>query len=197
MRLVLLSAVASFLQVSNAVQAAPQAAPSTQAAGQQRDVEFSAMDATGQSASASGTVRVHASREVVWALITSCPEAMGMFPGLTTCNVLETAPDQSWQRIRHVMQYSWYFPSLTYELRASYQKPTHVDIERIAGDLRVLRGSWDLQSDGEYTVAHYQVDLTPGFWVPRWAVHAALKRDLPKMLRSLRARAEAVQLSER
>lgn len=183
MRLLVLSAVVLVMQFSDA-------APSAQ----QDEVAASALDASGQSASASGTVRVHASREVVWALITSCPEAMGMFPGLTTCSVLETAPDQSWQRIRHVMQYSWLFPSLTYEIRASYQKPVRVDIERTAGDLRELRGSWDLQSDGDYTVAHYQVDLTPGFWVPRWVVHAALKRDLPRMLRSLRARAEALQL---
>lgn len=193
MRLVVLSTVGLLLQVSSAAQASTQAAPSAQ----QGDVAVSAMDASGQSASASGTVRVHASREVVWALITSCPEAMGMFPGLTACNVLETAPDQSWQRIRHVMQYSWLFPSLTYEIRASYQKPLHIDIERTAGDLRVLRGSWDLQSDGDYTVAHYQVDLTPGFWVPHWVMQAALKRDLPKMLRSLRARAEASQLLAR
>ncbi len=194
MRLLVLSVLGLLLQGSIAAQDTLQGAPSAPQAAQQGDIDVSALGEAGQSASASGTVRVHAGREVVWALITSCPEAMGMFPGLTTCNVLETAPDQSWQRIRHVMEYSWLFPSLTYEIRASYRKPVHVDIERISGDLRVLRGSWDLQSDGDYTVAHYQVDLTPGFWVPRWVVHAALKRDLPKMLRSLRARAEAVQL---
>jgi hypothetical protein len=68
-----------------------------------------------------------------------------------------------------------------------------VSIERISGDLRVLRGSWALQSDGEETVAHYAVDLAPGFWVPRWIVRAALRRDLPKMLRALRARAEFLE----
>jgi hypothetical protein len=57
----------------------------------------------------------------------------------------------------------------------------------------VLKGSWYLQSDGDYTIAHYAVDLAPGFWVPRWIVRAALRRDLPKMLRALRARAEWVQ----
>jgi len=58
----------------------------------------------------------------------------------------------------------------------------------------VLKGSWYLQSDGDYTIAHYAVDLAPGFWVPHWIVRAALRRDLPKMLRALRARAEWVQL---
>jgi hypothetical protein len=164
---------------------------------QSGDMDFSvALDSSEQSGSATATVRIHASPEVVWNLITSCPEAMGLIPGLMACNVLETAPDQSWQRIRHVMNYSWYVPIVTYEIRATYQKPTHVAFERISGDLRVLRGSWDLQGDGEFTLAHYTVDLAPGFWVPRWVVHAALRRDLPKLLRALRSRAEAVQAGQ-
>jgi hypothetical protein len=154
------------------------------------------LDSGEQSGSAKATVRMHARREVVWALITSCPEAMNLIPGLIACNVLETAADQSWQRIRHVMNYSWYVPTVTYEFRATYQKPVHVAIERVSGDLRILNGSWDLQSDGDFTVAHYTVELAPGFWVPQWVVHAALRRDLPTMLRLLRSRAEAVQAGQ-
>jgi hypothetical protein len=165
---------------------------------QQGDIDVAvALDALEQSGSANAVVRVHASREVVWALITSCPEALAMFPGLVACNVMQTAPDQSWQLIRHVMNYSWYVPTVAYEIRASYQKPSHVDIERVSGDLRTLRGSWDLQDDGDYTIARYKVDLAPGFWVPRWVVQAALRRDLPKMLRSLRSRAESMQARQR
>jgi hypothetical protein len=151
------------------------------------------LDAGEQSGSARATVRIHARREVVWSLITSCAEALHLVPGLVTCDVLETAPDRSWQRIRHVIDYSWYVPKLTYEIRATYDRPTRVSIERVSGDLRILKGSWVLQDDGDYTIAHYAVDLAPGFWVPRWVVRAALRRDLPKMLRALRARAEAAQ----
>ena len=161
---------------------------------QHGDVEIAVrLDATEQSGSASASVRMHASREVVWSLITSCGEALHLVPGLVSCDVMETAPDGSWQRIRHVSDYSWYVPQLTYEFRASYERPARVSIERVSGDLRVLRGSWILQGDGDYTIAHYAVDLAPGFWVPHWIVRAALRRDLPKMLRALRARAELVQ----
>jgi hypothetical protein len=144
-----------------------------------------------QSGSASAIVRIHASRETVWSLITSCPESLRMVPGLEVCYVLESAPDQSWQKIRHVMNYSWYVPKVTYVIRATYDPPAKVSIERISGDLRTLRGSWELKSDGEYTIAHYMVDLAPGFWVPNWIVRTALRKDLPKMLRALRSRAEA------
>ena len=151
------------------------------------------LDTAEQTGSAIATIRVHARREIVWSLITSCTEALNLVPGLVGCHVLETAPDQSWQRIRHVLDYSWYVPKLTYEIRATYDRPARVSIERISGDLSVMRSSWALQSDGDYTIAHYAVDLAPGFWVPHWMVRAALKRDLPKMLRALRARAEFVQ----
>jgi hypothetical protein len=157
------------------------------------DIEISvSLDPAGQSGSASAIVRIHASRESVWSLITSCPESLRMVPGLEICDVLETAQDQSWQRIRHVMNYSWYVPKLTYVIRATYDPPAKVSIERISGDLRTLRGSWELKSDGDYTIAHYMVDLAPGFWVPNWIVRTALRKDLPKMLRALRSRAEAM-----
>jgi hypothetical protein len=163
-----------------------------QEASQKGDIEVTvSLDVAEQSGSASATVRIHASREVVWSLITSCPESLRMVPGLEVCDVLETAPDQSWQRIRHVMNYSWYLPKTSYVIRAAYDRPTMVSIERISGDLRTLRGSWELKSDGGYTIAHYMVYLAPGFWVPHWMVRSALRKDLPKMLRALRARAEA------
>jgi hypothetical protein len=165
-----------------------------QESSQHGDIEVAvALDAGEQSGTASATVRIHARREVVWSLITSCAEALHLVPGLIDCEVMETAPDRSWQRIRHVLDYSWYVPKLTYEFRASYDPPSRVSIERVSGDVRVLRGSWVLQSDGDATIAHYKVALVPGFWVPHWIVRAALRRDLPKMLRALRARAETVQ----
>lgn len=170
------------------------AADLAQESAQHGDIDVAvALDAGEQSGTARAAVRIRARREVVWSLITSCAEALHLVPGLVACEVRETAPDRSWQRILHVLDYSWYVPKLTYEIRASYDRPSRVSIERVSGDLRILRGSWVLESDGDYTIAHYAVDLAPGFWVPRWIVRAALKRDLPKMLRALRTRAEFVQ----
>lgn len=162
---------------------------------QQGDLELRVtLDAAEQTGSARATVRIHARREVVWSLVTNCAEALKIVPGLVGCRVLETAPDSSWQRIRHVLDYSWFTRKLTYEIRATYDKPRRVAIERVSGDLQSLDAAWTLTSDGEFTIAHYSVDLAPGFWVPHWLVRGALKRDLPKMLRALRSRAEAAEL---
>lgn len=160
------------------------------AVGEPPDLSVS-LDSQGQSGRAVAVIRIHATREVVWPLIASCAEERRIVPGLKACDVLETAPDHSWQRIRHIMDYSWYMPRLTYEVRATYKEPESVTVERISGDMARLRGSWTLQSDGRDTVARYVVEFAPGFWVPNWIIRATLRRDLPEMLRNLRARAES------
>lgn len=139
----------------------------------------------------SATIRVHARRETVWALLTSCATALELIQGLKECQVLDTAPDGSWQLIRQVIDYSWYVPKLTYVLRDTYDYPRHILIRRDSGDLRTLNASWYLEADGEFTVLRYSLEVTPGFWVPRWLVRIAVKHDLPKMLRTLRIRAES------
>jgi hypothetical protein len=139
----------------------------------------------------SATIRVHARRETVWALLTSCGTALELVPGLKECQVLDTAPDGSWQLVKQAIDYSWYVPRLTYVLRDTYDYPRRILIERESGDLRTLKAVWYLESDGDFTVLRYSFEVTPGFWVPRWLVRIALKHDLPKMLRTLRTRAES------
>jgi hypothetical protein len=55
-------------------------------------------------------------------------------PGLKLCVVQETAQDQSWQRIRQVMDYAWFTPRVSYDVLASYNKPERHRIRKIAGD---------------------------------------------------------------
>jgi hypothetical protein len=161
--------------------------------GQHGDIEMGVvLDSTEQAGRANATVRIHARREIVWSLITSCAEALNIVPGLVDCQVLATAPDGSWQMIRHVVNYSWFVRKLTYDLRATYARPDRVSMQRVSGDLKRLDLSWVLTTEGGDTVAHYQIDLAPGFWVPLWLERVALKRDLPKMLRGLRTRAESL-----
>jgi polyketide cyclase/dehydrase/lipid transport protein len=158
---------------------------------QHGDIDMSvSLDSGGQSGRAAASVRIHAHPETIWPLLTNCAEALKLVPGLMSCEVVDTAPDGSSQLIRQSVDY-WLLPTLTYEIRASYDYPTRVSLERVAGDLRTLKCSWYLQTDGDYTVAHYSLDLTPGIWVPHWMLRLALRHDLPKMLRELRTRAEA------
>jgi hypothetical protein len=162
--------------------ASPAALPPGAARGDDTDVAM---------VQARATLRVHARRETVWALLTSCATALELVQGLKECQVLDTAPDGSWQLIRQVIDYSWFVPKLTYVLRDTYDYPGRILIERDSGDLSTLKATWFLEADGEFTVLHYSLEVTPGFWVPRWLARVAVNHDLPKMLRTLRTRAES------
>ena len=175
-------------------QSATSFADTAQEAEQHSDIDVGVvLDSTAQHGLASAAVRIRAGREIVWSMLTSCSEAAVLVPGLIDCQVLETAPDRSWQLIRQVVDYSWFVPTVTYEFRATYEYPAHISIERVSGSLRTLKCSWDLKGDGEFTVLNFSLELAPGFWVPRWIVRLALKQDLPRMLRALRADSEAAQ----
>jgi hypothetical protein len=150
------------------------------------------LDAAGQSGAATAAVRIHAHPETIWPFIATCAEALHIVPGLVGCTVERTAADGS-QIIRHTLDYSWYVPRLNYVVRATFDKPKRVSIERVSGDLALLTASWTLERDGDTTVVHYEVALAPGFWVPHWVIRAALRHDLPRMLRALRMRAEATE----
>jgi len=169
------------------------AAPPTEAEPPEEFHLAISVDPSDQGGDATAEVRIHASREVLWRVLTSCAEALAIVPGLKVCEVLESAPDEAWQRIHQVMDYSWLVPRASYVMQANYKKPDEISFEKISGDPLRMHGSWTLQSEGAYTVAHYEVDFTPGFWVPHWFLRSSLKRDLPKMLRALRAHAEAAQ----
>lgn len=151
------------------------------------------MSPRGGAGQAVATIRIDAARAVIWRLLTSCAEALNIVPGLQSCVVEQTAADSSWQIIRQVVEYSWILPRVSYVARVTYSKPNRIAFEETAGDLLKLHGFWDLQSDGEATIAHYEFEFEPGYWVPHWIVRFTLQRDLPKMLHALRARAEAVQ----
>ena len=78
--------------------AAPRAVAAREAGQPHGDIEVAvSLGPSAQSGHASATVRIHAPREVVWSLLTSCTEALKLMPGLIACDVLETAPDQSSQ----------------------------------------------------------------------------------------------------
>jgi hypothetical protein len=55
-----------------------------------------------------------------------------------------------------------------------------------------MEGSWWLlpQDDGRVLLV-YELALDPGMPIPRFLVRATLKRDLPKVVKAVRERAEA------
>ena len=146
----------------------------------------------GEQRSVSAAVYINASPARLWDLMRDCDQAPEFVPGLKRCEVLETAPDGSSQQIEHEIKYAWFIPRVTYRFRADYVPLRSIRFKRVSGGLRQLEGSWQLieLSQGG-TLVSYEVRIVPGFMVPKWAVRRSVKKQLPRVLKALRERAEA------
>lgn len=135
-------------------------------------------------------VRIPASPESIWRVMTDCAQAPLYVPGLKRCRRIDAAADGSWEDIEHEVRYSRLLAPVRYVFRAQYQRPHRMDFHRISGDLREESGTWLLTAtpDGAATVVDYEVYLDPGFWIPRFLVMRMLRKDVPAVLSGLRER---------
>jgi ribosome-associated toxin RatA of RatAB toxin-antitoxin module len=140
-------------------------------------------------------VKVSATPEQVFLTLTDCAQALRFVPHLKRCAVLETAPDGSWQNVEQQVDYGWLVPRATYVFHAEYQKFDRIRFSNVRGDFHENRGVWTFAAlnEGQSTLVTYEARVAPAFYVPRWMMRNMLKRDLPELLRGLRARAEAAR----
>lgn len=138
-------------------------------------------------------VQIRASPERVFRTLTDCAEALRFIPHLRHCAVLESAPDNSWQVVEQQIDYGWFMPHAYYVFRADYERFARIRFSNVRGDFRENRGEWEFQPtpDGKATIVTYRVQVIPRFYVPRWLMRTTVKRDLPDLMRGLRAHAEA------
>lgn len=138
-------------------------------------------------------VQVRAPAERIFRALTECSEVLAYVPHLERCAVLETAPDGSWQVVEHHIHYGWFMPDAYYVIRAEYQRFERITFTNVRGDFRENRGEWALQpaSDAQAIIVTYRVHVVPRFYVPRWLIRSAIKRDLPELMTALRAHTEA------
>lgn len=137
-------------------------------------------------------IRIHATAQTIWPLITQCDSASLLIPGLRHCKELSRAPDGSWSVIEHDIKFAAMLPMVHSVFRADYHAPYRMQFHRIAGDMKDEVGIWLLQPspDGQTTTIEYRVAMQPGFFVPHSMVRHSLKKQLPAALLALRDRAE-------
>ena len=135
-------------------------------------------------------VRIPASPEAIWRVMTDCAQAPRYVPGLKRCRRIDAASDGSWEDIEHEVRYSWLLPPVRYVFRAQYQRPHRMDFHRTSGDIREETGTWLLTAtpDGAATLVEYEVYLDPGFWIPKFLLTRMLRKDVPAVLSGLRER---------
>jgi ribosome-associated toxin RatA of RatAB toxin-antitoxin module len=146
-------------------------------------------------ADARAAIQIAASPEHVFRTLTDCAQALKFVPHLKRCNVIDTAPDGSWQDVEQTVDYGWLAPRAEYVFHANYDRYQRIDFSHLRGDFHENRGTWEFQAlnGGRMTLVTYQARVVPAFFVPRWLMRSMLKRDLPELMRGLKARAEAAR----
>jgi ribosome-associated toxin RatA of RatAB toxin-antitoxin module len=139
-------------------------------------------------------VRVHATPETIWRVLTDCDHAANFIPGVKHCRRVQSAPDGSWDILEQEAKYSWLMPAIKCVIRAEYKRPQRIDFKRISGDLKEEEGHWKLEDPAgpEATVVEYELQVDPGFWIPRVLLRHSLRTELPAALKAVRARSESL-----
>jgi ribosome-associated toxin RatA of RatAB toxin-antitoxin module len=139
-------------------------------------------------------VKVHATPEAIWRVLTDCEHAPNFVPGVKRCHRVQTAPDGSWDIVEQEAKYSWLMPPITCVIRAEYKRPQRIDFKLISGDLKAQEGHWTLDDPAgpEATVVEYELQVDPGFWIPRVLLRHSLRTELPAALKAVRTRSEAL-----
>ena len=140
-------------------------------------------------------ILIAASLEQVFRTLTDCADALRFVPHLKRCAVVDTAPDGRWQDVEQTVDYGWLAPRARYVFHAEYDRYASIRFSHVRGDFHENHGSWEFtpMRGGTATIVTYRARVSPAFYVPRWLMRSMLKRDLPDLMRGLRARAEATR----
>jgi uncharacterized membrane protein len=143
-------------------------------------------------AETSAAVRVAATPEAVFDVLTDCAAAPAWMPHLVECRVLETDAAGTSELVAHRIHYGWFAPRIDYVFRTHLADRRRITFENVSGDLAQNDGVWALEgaADGASTLVTYTVRARPRFYVPQWLYRRAVRAELPDMLRALRQRAE-------
>ena len=153
------------------------------------------LDKTQRRGTVRAAVRIDATPDVVFQMMTHCEDALRYVPHMKLCKVRDQAPDNSWQLIEHEVDFGWYAPRIHYVFRADLVTDLSIDFHQVSGDFKANEGRWELEpaEDGSHTTLLYRAYIDPPGYMPNWLVRSTFRREMPQMLTDLRRRCEAEQ----
>jgi len=137
-------------------------------------------------------VEVDAPATAIWDVLKACEISPEYVPNVQSCTKLEELDGGRAELFKQTIKPVFFLASFEHVFRLDYTPYTRIDVNRVSGPIAHLQGIWWLlPEDNGRTLLVYELALDPGMPIPRFLVRATLKRDLPKVLAAVRARAEA------
>ncbi len=133
-------------------------------------------------------IKINAPREKVWRVFNDCKRAANYVPGLVSCEIIETAPDESWEIRRHIAKHSAFLPKMVSQFKSYYHYPERIDFHIVGGNLKINEGAWNLEAvdDGQATILKYHAHVASKSIIPDKIVRKAMKKAIPKTMRAIR-----------
>jgi len=163
-----------------------------EAALQRGEIVWRTGKASPRIATIDAAVLIRATPAMIWSILIACEIAPEYVPHVTDCSRIETFDDGSAELFKQTVKPAFFIPSFEHVFRLDYTPYERIEVSRVSGPLAHMQGIWRLRQrdDGTVLLTH-ELALDPGIPLPRFFVRTALRRDLPKVLDGVRARAEA------
>ena len=140
-----------------------------------------------------GSLNLNAPAERIWNILVDYHNAPQVFQNLKSCEVVGHEGDA--KLIRQIVKTGSPI-KFDYTVALTEEKPTLITWHRQSGSLEEVTGSWQLDplDSGEKTKVTYSIFIDGGFFLPPWLLTNQLKGYLPIVLKSLKDRAEAMNV---
>ena len=145
-------------------------------------------DSGGADGRIEAAIDIKASPESIYAVMIDCQRALKFVAGLRSCKVLESSKDGLSDVREHRSKWLSILPETVSVFRSEYVPGRQIRFEKLRGDFRVLKGSWQLESvrGGTSTRVYYDARVGISTPVPGFMIRGALEQDVPKLLQALR-----------
>lgn len=140
-----------------------------------------------------GTVVIDESPDKVWPILVNPYEFKGKIsPRMKSVDMLVDKANVSVMKV--TLDVSILMPNFTYTVESNYENGQRIAFHRVGGTLKDFKGAWEVSpiDGGAKTQLTYSMYVDPGFFVPQWIVREGMKGELPRTLKALRERVEAI-----
>lgn len=138
-----------------------------------------------------GAIDIQAPAATIWKIMLDCEQALKIVKDMRSCEILETAPDGSWDIREQKIKVGPLLPKSISIFRSDYIEPHSIKISLQGGNMKVQDGVWKLDPvpSGKVRVM-YRAAVRSKFTVPNGLIKRAMRKDVPEILRKMRSEAE-------
>lgn len=136
-------------------------------------------------------IAIDADWQPIWDLLKACEISPEFVPHVEDCRRVAALEECNCDIFEQTVKPALFLPRFEHVFRLEYFPPERIEVSHISGPIDVLEGTWTLVSRPDApTILLHSLTVNPGIPVPRLFVRNSLRRDLPTVLREVRARAE-------